>query len=964
MTGIRRLVLALFLLALSFSCGKSSSTRFALPATDEPIGDAPVVARHLDQADIESGAIEMSEVLTHGALLFSASFNSLDGAGRPATTGTGGEREARAMPENFNRISAPDSNSCAGCHNSPRLGGGGDNVANVFVLGQRLPFVDFDGGPGDGNANQTLKGVANERNTLGMFGSGYVELLAREMTARLHAIRSNAQEQAASSGSDVVASLKAKGVDFGSITAHADGTVDTSAVEGVDPDLIIKPFHQKGAVISLREFSNNAYNHHHGMQSAERFGEGEDPDQDGHSNELTVGDITAASLWQATLPVPGRVLPNDPDQQARVTLGEELFTNKIANGGFECASCHIPALKLDDPVFSEPNPFNPSGNLQPGDVTQSVDVDLTAVGDGPHLSRESDGSVWVPLFSDLKRHDLGTGAFLELDNELLEQGGIPTSHWLTKKLWGMANEPPFMHHGRALLISEAIDCHGGDAQASRDAWATATTDDQNAVIEFLETLRLLPEGSSSLVQYENDSSSIGDDPAVPFHMAQSDIDAGLVSQDELFLHGKNLFGAQFNELDGAGRPEATGTGGTRSRRDGNDRFNRISAPDSNSCAGCHNLPRQGGGGDNVANVFVLGQALPFINFDGSEGDDFEAHTLRQVADERNTLGMFGAGYIELLAREMTDDLRAIRDQAVADAIAGGSEVTRNLVTKGIQFGRIVGKPNGTVGTNQVEGVDADLIVKPFHQKGAVISLREFSNNAFNHHHGMQSEERFGTGVDHDVDGHVDELTVGDVTAVSIYQAALAVPGRVLPKSEAARAAAERGEQRFSDIGCAGCHVPVLKLNSPVFSEPNPYNPPGNLSPADVPAPYSFDLTAQGQRPRLRREADGSVLVPAFTDLKRHDMGPALDNEQKEQGGIPTSHWLTKKLWGMSNEPPFLHHGRALLISEAILAHGGEGQETRDRFAALSTQQQAEIVEFLKTLQLLPEGEEDLVIEKE
>ena len=103
-------------------------------------------------------------------------------------------------------------------------------------------------------------------------------------------------------------------------------------------------------------------------------------------------------------------------------------------------------------------------------------------------------------------------------------------------------------------------------------------------------------------------------------------------------------------------------------------------------------------------------------------------------------------------------------------------------------------------------------------------------------------------------------------------------------------------------------------------------------------------------------------MPAFTDLKRHDMGPELNNERKVQAGIPTEMWLTRKLWGAANEPPYLHHGRATTITEAILAHGGEGEEARERFEALSDAEQNQIVEFLKTLQVLPEGETRLVID--
>ena len=73
------------------------------------------------------------------------------------------------------RTSAPDSDSCAGCHAQPRPGGAGDFVANVFVLAQTLDPVTLSVGPES----------SNSRNTLGMNGSGPIEMLAREMTVDL-----------------------------------------------------------------------------------------------------------------------------------------------------------------------------------------------------------------------------------------------------------------------------------------------------------------------------------------------------------------------------------------------------------------------------------------------------------------------------------------------------------------------------------------------------------------------------------------------------------------------------------------------------------------------------------------------------------------------------------------------------------------------------------------------------------
>ena len=62
-----------------------------------------------------------------------------------------------------------------------------------------------------------------------------------------------------------------------------------------------------------------------------------------------------------------------------------------------------------------------------------------------------------------------------------------------------------------------------------------------------------------------------------------------------------------------------------------------------------------------------------------------------------------------------------------------------------------------------------------------------------------------------------------------------------------------------------------------------------------------------------------------------------------------------------SEPPYLHHGRATLVSEAILAHGGEGQSSRDAFAALPEEDRDAVLAFLGSLQVLPEGAEALEI---
>jgi CxxC motif-containing protein (DUF1111 family) len=264
----------------------------------------------------------------------------------------------------------------------------------------------------------------------------------------------------------------------------------------------------------------------------------------------------------------------------------------------------------------------------------------------------------------------------------------------------------------------------------------------------------------------------------------------------------------------------------------------------------------------------------------------------------------------------------------------------------------------------------------FHQAGAVISLRQFTNNAFNHHHGIQSEERFGLDVDADGDGFVNELTRADVTAVTVFQATLPVPGRVIANDPEVEKAVRLGERRFAEIGCAACHIPKLPLtnNGWIYSEPNPNNPPGNLRIGDAPT-LLVNLTSDNlPGPRLKPDAHGIVWVPAFTDLKLHDIsaGPNDPNiEPLDQNQPPGSaaffagnaKCLTRKLWGTANSGPFMHHGKFTTMREAVLAHSGEALVSRKAFEALGSYEKDCIIEFLKTLQVLPPSTRSLVVDE-
>jgi hypothetical protein len=486
------------------------------------IGREVAIPRHLD--DGEEFKTPLHELLAYGERLFTAVWTIEEGGGRPLTKGTGNPLTDPAsplvFPRNFNRISAPDSNSCAGCHNLPFgiPGGGGDIVANVFVLGQRFDFATFDGNdptPTRGAMNEAglptvLQSIANSRATLGMFGSGYIEMLARQITEDLQAIRDSTSPGGTSA-------LVSKGISYGTIARLANGAWVTGGVIGIPapslvttgpsnpPSLIIRPFHQAGNVISLRQFSNNAFNHHHGIQSTERFGVGTDPDGDGFVNEMTRADVTAVSLFQATMAVPGRVIPDDPAVESAVLTGEVGFRT------IGCAACHIPSLPLDRHgwIFSEPNPFNPAGNLRITDGVPPLTVDLTRDDLPSPRLRPSHGVVHVPAFTDFKLHDItyGPGDPNIEALDMNQPAGTPgffagNRKFLTRKLWGTANEPPFFHHGQYTTLRQAVLAHAGEALAARTAFGALRPYDQDCIIEFLKTLQVLPPGTQSLIVNE------------------------------------------------------------------------------------------------------------------------------------------------------------------------------------------------------------------------------------------------------------------------------------------------------------------------------------------------------------------------------------------------------------------------------------------------------------------------------
>ena len=111
------------------------------------------------------------------------------------------------------------------------------------------------------------------------------------------------------------------------------------------------------------------------------------------------------------------------------------------------------------------------------------------VTDASHPVRPLRGQTIYP-YTDLLLHDMGEG----LSDGGHQEGQATGSEWRTPPLWGIglvdtvSGHTMFLHDGRARGLEEAVLWHGGEAQASRDAFTLLTADERAALLRFLESL--------------------------------------------------------------------------------------------------------------------------------------------------------------------------------------------------------------------------------------------------------------------------------------------------------------------------------------------------------------------------------------------------------------------------------------------------------------------------------------------
>jgi len=238
-------------------------------------------------------------------------------------------------------------------------------------------------------------------------------------------------------------------------------------------------------------------------------------------------------------------------------------------------------------------------------------------------------------------------------------------------------------------------------------------------------------------------------------------------------------------------------------------------------------------------------------------------------------------------------------------------------------------------------------------------MRDFDRGATQFHFGIQPVEVVGANTDEDGDGVENEVTVAEMTALHIFDVT-----NPRPFMERLDARAKAGFQTFHHIGCADCHTPEMTTESRFLPLAHPEDPTDPW--ADV--YLEIDLRKQvgkTQKEGFQQKGTG-VVVPLFSDLKRHDMGPRLA-ETFERGEI-NRQFITARLWGIGDTEPYLHDARATTLYAAIEFHGeddpdpgdmSEAQEARDNFLNLRPRQQRNLIRFLRHLRTPTNPNEDI-----
>ena len=322
-----------------------------------------------------------------------------------------------------------------------------------------------------------------------------------------------------------------------------------------------------------------------------------------------------------------------------------------------------------------------------------------------------------------------------------------------------------------------------------------------------------------------------------------------------------------------------------------------------SCVACHSAPAPGGSGVQTVTRFGQtggGHFDPLADLGGSLlqalAIDPDAQEIvppeANVTALRQSTPLFGLGLIEAIPDATIERLAA---RPAHNGIAGRAAHITDVVSGAERVGR-------------------------FGWKGQQATLLAFAGDAYRNEMGITNRffptENAPNGDAAklakwdkvaDPEDQVDPATGrGDIDVVADFTRLLGAPPQ-----KPATSAAMAGAGVFRQIGCDGCHQPVL-------------------------------VTGRSDIPALNLKP-----VPLFSDLLLHDMGALGDGIAQADAG--PRDFRTAPLWGLRASAPYLHDGRAPSIDAAIRAHEGEAANPRDRYLRLREPQRRQLLEFLNSI---------------
>ena len=322
-----------------------------------------------------------------------------------------------------------------------------------------------------------------------------------------------------------------------------------------------------------------------------------------------------------------------------------------------------------------------------------------------------------------------------------------------------------------------------------------------------------------------------------------------------------------------------------------------------SCAACHSVPALGGS----SRVFVTrfgrvanGVFDPLASLGGSllQERAIDPSGLEHVPREANVVAkrqstpLFGLGLIEAIPDATI--LRGVRTKPV-DGVLGRASMVLDVATQKTLVGR-------------------------FGWKGQQATLLSFAGDAYLNEMGITNRlfptENAPNGnvallkkLDTVRDPEDQPDPVSGKAGIDVLADFMRFLGP--PPTRPITASNAFGAKLFLDVGCASCHTPMMSTGSSKIAALN------------------------------------AKTVMLYSDLLLHDMGMLGDGIV--QGTAGARDMKTPPLWGLSASGPYLHDGRAMTIEDAIKAHDGEAKVSRDRFLKLTRDQQALLVEFLKSI---------------